>query len=267
MTTGRNIRAIKYHRDKNELAPLNSLLHCILNGGYNVESKQFYITEQDLAGWHRKEFESLTLILVVDVSKSTWPLIKVFKEILSSLTTYFTRHNDRIGLISLQGRQAKIFNHPTHNIRVVARGLGNLRFHGLTPLADGLLKSLQMAKTEQSKNTGSRSVVILLSDCYPEPVAKGCENLFEDPAYKKSITASMLFKKERITFLVINPVFEAEQAKYPGEILSEKIALAGGGKLIKLIRPQGKQDLPPSNDELHSILNNIESSLKQHKFS
>lgn len=263
MTTGRNIRVLKYQKDKNRLAPLHTILHSMLHGGYDIQSKKFTITEQDLVGWHRKEFESLTLILVVDVSKSTWPLIHVFKEILSSLTTYFTRHNDRIGLISLQGTQAKIFNHPTHNIRVVARGLGNLRFHGLTPLADGLLKALQMAKTEQNKNTGSQSVVILLSDCYPEPVAKGCADLFEDNAYKKSIAASMLFKKEKITLLVINPMFEAEQAKYPGEILSETIAKTGSGKLIKLIRPQGKQDLPPSKDELHAILHDIESSLKQ----
>ncbi len=262
LNTGRNIRTIKYNKGKNSLAPVPTIVKSILNNGYNISNKRLKITDNDLVGWHRTEYESLTLVLLVDVSKSTWPFIEVFKEILQSLTAYFVRHNDRVGMISLQGLQARIFNHPTHNVRVVARGLGKLKFHGETPLADGLQKSLNMAKIERTKNPGSKCLVILLSDCYPEPVARGCDNLFEDPAYKESLNSASIYKKEDVTLLVINPMFETEDAKLPGEVLAEKIVKASGGKLIKLIRPHNRRHLRPTRDEMDKILRGIETSMK-----
>jgi Mg-chelatase subunit ChlD len=201
------------------------------------------------------------LILLVDVSQSTWPFIKVFREILRSLTSYFNKHNDRVGLISLQGTQAAIYSHPTHNFRVVARGLGRLRIHGETPLADGLRKSLHMAKLEKGKNPGSRGIVILLSDCYPEPITPGYEDRFDDPVYKEAVNAAVPFKRARITLLVINPAFTTETAKYPGELLSKKISQASGGRLIKLYRPKHRRHVPPSKKEIDHILKGVEDSL------
>lgn len=219
------------------------------------------MVEDDLMGWHRTEYESLTLILLVDVSKSTWLFIEVFKEILGSLTGYFHKHNDRVGLISLQGLQAKIYNHPTHNFRVVARGLSRLKFHGETPIADGLLKSLNMARLERNKNPGSKSIVILLSDCYPEPLTRGCEHVFEDPAYRNSLNAAGTYRKAGLMLLVINPAFESEVATRPGELLADKLVKAAGGKLIKLLRPPDRRHARPSREEMDRILQGIESTL------
>lgn len=243
------------------LAPLQTVLNSIANGNYDLRSGELKIQDQDFVGWNRLEYESLTLILLVDISKSTWAFVNVFKEILSSLTGYFNRHNDRVGLIALQGEQARVYNYPTHNFRVVARGLGKLRFHGMTPLADGLYKSLNMAKLERGKNPGSRSVVILLSDCYPEPVTPDYEDVLEAPEYKNAVSIARTYKKSNTMLLVINPTFTSEEGRLPGEVLSKRIVRASGGKLVKLYRPRDTRHDPPSKKEIGKILSGIEEAV------
>lgn len=263
LTTGRYTRIIKYEKGQTKLAVLNTVLDAIASGNYDLTKRSFHIAAENMRGWTRREYESLTLILLVDVSKSTWAFIKVFKEILSSLTDYFNRHNDRVGLISLQGMQAKIYSHPTHNFRVVARGLSRLKFHGETPIADGLYSALNMARLEKNKNPGSRSIVILLSDCFPEPLTLGSSDVMNDPAYRNSLNAAAQYKKEKITLLVINPAFIGEEAELPGEILSQNIARAAGGKLIKLHREKERRHAKLSTREIEIIIKGIEDSLSR----
>ncbi|MCP4580729.1 MAG: VWA domain-containing protein [candidate division Zixibacteria bacterium] len=263
LTTGRNTRIVKYVQGKNNLAPFETVLNSISNGNYDLKSKKLTITNGDILGWTRQEYESLTLILLVDVSKSTWPFIKTFKEILRSLTGYFDKHNDRVGLVSLQGLQAKIYSHPTNNFRVVARGLSKLKFHGETPIADGLYKSLSMARLENSKNPGSKSIVVLLSDCYPEPLTPGCSNIFDDPAYRNSINAAAQYRKGNTMLLVINPAFDPNESNLPGETLSENMAEVSGGKLIKLFRSKDERYAKPSRKEIEIIVKGVEESLLQ----
>ena len=264
LTTGRNARIVKYTGGKSKLAPLRTVLNSVSNGNYNLKLRKLNITDEDMLAWTRLEYESLTLILLIDVSKSTWPFIKVFKEILKSLTGYFNKHNDRVGLISLQGLQAKIYSHPTHNFRVVARGLSKLKFHGETPLADGLYKSLNMARLEKNKNPGSKSIVILLSDCYPEPVTPGCTNIFDDPAYRDSVNAAVQYKKGNIMLLLINPAFESQEARLPGEVLSKNMVEVSGGGLIRLCRTKDKRYAKPSRREIEIIMKGVEDSLSQY---
>jgi Mg-chelatase subunit ChlD len=262
-TTGRYTRIVKYRKGESRLAILHTLLKAASNGHYNLNTKRFAIIDEDMMGWTRREYESLTLILLVDVSKSTWAFIKVFKEILRSLTDYFHKHNDRVGLISLQGLQAKIYSHPTHNFRVVARGLSLLKFHGETPIADGLQSALNMARLEKGKNPGSRSIVILLSDCFPEPLVRGSSDVMDDPAYRNCLTAASRYKKEKVMLLVINPAFIGEEAELPGELLSQKIADASGGRLIKLHREKERRHAKLSPKEVEIIIKGIEDSLSR----
>jgi Mg-chelatase subunit ChlD len=265
LTTGRNTRVVKYARGKNSLAPMKTILNAVADGNYNINRKIFRITNNDMLGWKRREFESLTLILLVDISKSTKPFIKVFQEILTSLTGYFNKFNDRVGLISLQGMQSQIYSHPTHNFRVVARGLTRLTFHGETPIADGLVKSLSMARLERSKNPGSRSIVILLSDCYPEPLTPGSRNVLDDPAYRNSINAASLYRKARVMLLVINPAFTTEEGKLPGEILAQDLVKVSRGKLIKLCRGKDRMHTTPTQKEIQIILKGVEDSFTAKK--
>jgi len=240
------------------------MIRALYRGKYDLARKRFSIEESDFAGWQRIERENLTMVMVIDVSNSTYPYVRVFADILNSLTEYFKMtKQDRIGLISLQGTQAKIMNHPTYNYRIVTGSLLKLKVHGETPLADGLLKARAMVRLEQYRKPGSKNLVMLLSDCYPEPLTGLCEDLFDEPAYRDAIRAAGLFRKERISLLVISPTFGApdHQRLTPGERLAQRIAQEGRGKLITLHRAKGTLDdayAAPSSAEIRTIIHGIE---------
>ncbi len=258
------MRAVRYRKGENIIAPFYTVLGALNRGKYDLESGIFSIGEDDFAGWQRLERENLTMVMVVDVSNSTYPFVKVFADILSSLTEYFKMtKQDRIGLISLQGTQAKVMNHPTFNYRIVTGNLLKLKVHGETPIADGLLKARAMVRLEQYRKPGSKNLVLLLSDCYPEPLTGLYEDIFDEPAYRDAIRAAAFFRKERISLLVINPIFGRtdDQKLSPGERLAQRIVHEADGKLIALQRARRTLEdayAAPSRAEIRMIIHGIE---------
>lgn len=265
--SGRNIKTVRFKTGENSLAPLQTVVNSLGNGKYSLEQRKFSIVPADFVGWEKLERQSMTLILLVDVSRSTFPFIRIFAEILESLTGYFKLHQDRIGLISLQGMQAKILNHPTHNYRVVTKSLMSLKVQGDSPLADGLQKALAMVRLEKFRKPGSANLVILLSDGYPEPLTGHCPNIFDEPAYRETVRAAALYRKQAVSLLMINPSFRhtEEEKLTPGEKLSAIIARESRGRLIKLFREpalgSGDHYYPPTRSEIRQILNGIEGMM------
>jgi Mg-chelatase subunit ChlD len=212
-----------------------------------------------LRGWEKTERESLTLILLVDMSRSTKRYVQAFAIILRSLAGHFQRNRDRMGLVAIQGRQATVVHHPTHNYRIVTRHLTRLAFRGETPLADGLRKALVVARLERFKNPGSQSLVVLLSDCCPEPLKPG-PDAFEQPSYREAQAAARLFRKERIHLLILLPSPERPQQsdlRSPrlGERLGESVAALAGGRLIRLTGGESR----PMKKETERILGTIDA--------
>jgi magnesium chelatase subunit D len=261
---GRGIRAVGYKKGENLIAPFYTVVRALYRGHYDRAKRVFSIKDADFAGWQRLERESLTMVMVVDVSNSTYPYVRVFADILKNLTEYFRMtKQDRIGLISLQGAQAKIMNHPTCNYQIVTGNLLKLKVQGETPLADGLLKARAMVRLEQYRKPGSRNLVMLLSDCYPEPLTGMYEDLLDEPAYRDAVRAATFYRKERISLLVINPRSRTtlQERASPGERLAQRIVEEGGGKLITLQRSAGTIDdayTTSSSAEIRMIIHGIE---------
>ncbi|MBI5805448.1 VWA domain-containing protein [candidate division TA06 bacterium] len=270
--SGRNVKAVRYQPGENTLAPVQTIIEAAGKGRYQLNSRRFSIGGRDLVGWEKAERQSLTLVLLADVSHSTHPYINVMAEIIRSLTGYFRMHKDRIGLISLSGAQARILNHPTHNYQVVTKSLLSLAVHGQTPLADGMQKALAMIRLQKHRSLGSSSLVIALTDCYPEPLTHHYPDPFDEPAYRESVRAAKLFRKDKVPLLVINPSFKHREEKdyFPGEKLSAAIERESGGRLIKLYRdveiaqtqPQG---IPPSQKDILRIITGVEDMLGNRK--
>jgi Mg-chelatase subunit ChlD len=260
---GRNIRLVPYRPAKNLLAPLSTVLEAF-RSGRRWNPGQPFVRRDDLLGWAKAERESLTLVLLVDVSRSTIGYLPVFAELLRSLAGHFQRNRDRMGLVSLQGRQASVLHHPTHNYRIVTRHLAKLRFHGETPLADGLQKTLTMARLERFKNPGSQSLVVLLSDCFPEPIPPGHADLFDSPAYRDARGAAALYRREKVQLLVLlaAPDRSASMQSHepsPGERLGEAIAAASAGRLLRL--PQTGDGHVPRG-QIDRVLGAIEAMVR-----
>lgn len=267
--SGRNIKPVKYQPGENALSAMLTVLRAAGTGRYSLATGRFRIEDEDLMGWEKLERQSLTLVLVVDASTSTYPFINVFAQILNSLTGHFRRHQDRIGLVSLCGHQAAVLNHPTHNYRVVSRNLRRIMVQGMTPLADGLEKSLAMIRLERQRKPGSRNLAVLLSDCYPEPLTHRHDDVFDEPAYRRSLAAAAHFRQQKVSLLVINPSFKntEEMGFLPGERLSAALARESGGRLIKIFRDEFAPGTvnrlygPPSKREIQLILSGVEGML------
>ncbi len=264
-TTGRNIRAVPYKRGRHALAPVPTLINAASAGHYDVDTGRLAIRSVDYRGWERSECESLTLILLVDVSSSTLPYRDILARNLKRLREYFIRHNDRIALIALQGSQGRILNHPTRNHRIVIRNLAGMTIQGQTPLADGLLKALDVARLERMRKPASRSVVVLLSDCFPEPISGTCADFMQESAYQRSLRAASLYRKNRISLLVVDPMPRSKGAgSTPGKRLCHLIVEKSGGKLVELSTTVGayggKNYLRSEVQDADRILYSIEAA-------
>jgi Mg-chelatase subunit ChlD len=267
--SGRNVKSVRYQPGENVLSALLTVLRAAGSGRYCLATGKYRIGDGDLMGWEKLERQSLTLVLAVDASASTHPFINIFAEILNSLTGHFRRHQDRIGLVSLHGRSALVLNHPTHNYRVVSRNLRRMKIQGMTPLADGLEKALAVIRLERQRKPGSRNLAVLLSDCYPEPLTHQYTEIFDEPAYRRSLQAAAHFRQQRVSLLVINPSFKhSDQSQFlPGERLSAALARESRGRLIKIFRNEFAPDAftraysPPSRREIERILSGVEGML------
>ena len=260
-TTGRNIRLAPYRPAENLLAPLPTVLEAVRNQRPRAGSR-LRIERADLRGWSKAERESLTLILLVDVSRSTVHYVGVFAELLRSLASHFQRNRDRMGLVSIQGRQAVVLHHPTHNYRIVTRHLARLTFRGETPLGDGLQKALTVGRMERFKNPGSQSLVMLLSDCCPEPILPGEIDPFDQPAYRDARVAAAHYARDAVQLLVLQvtpppaPLAGQRRGPTPGDRLAEALVAASRGRLLRLPH---REDGRLSRRQLDRVLVAVES--------
>lgn len=272
---GRKLRLVPYQPGRYSLATYETILHALLRSGRPDPGERLKIQPIDFLGWERQIQESLTLVLAVDVSRSTLSFKEMFARIIRSLSAHFNRHRDRIGLISVSGEQAVILNHPSRNHRVVAKSILQLNISGETPLGDGLVKSLEMVKMERTRNPGSKPVVILLSDCFPEPITHKTEDILDEPMYIRVVSAAEQFRRRRVSLLVINPsyrdenavnVLEREHQQTPGERLTDRIIQRSGGHLIKLRTQDNKTMLHQTTHvvredrQIQDILASIEAA-------
>jgi hypothetical protein len=109
-------------------------------------------------------------------------------------------------------------------------------------------------------------LVIALTDCYPEPLTLHSPDPFDEPAYRESVRAAKLFRKDKVPLLLINPTFSHHQEKdyFPGEKLSAAIERESGGRLIKLYRnmefaqTQPSQGIPPSHRDILRLISGVE---------
>ena len=228
---GRNFRSTDYEKGVTPIALYQTIRNAMMKQGTISEG----IEQPNIMGWEKMEKESMTLIFLIDVSNSTYPYISIFTDVLKTSVKHFTKNRDRIGLISLQGAQARIINYPTHNYRIIIKGLKNLTVHGETPLGDGIGKAITMAKTEKYKNPDANPMIVMLSDCYPEPVTNQYNDMLDEPIYRDAMNKSEHIKKTDVKFLLIKPMhYKEEENNMPGIRLAEEIIRRSGGRMMKL---------------------------------
>ena len=176
-----------------------------------AEQLAIQVELQDLRTNVRMYKTPITILLVLDLSESMVYHLRTIAEAVFSLHRKAYRYRDRVGLIVLQGERARIVFHPTTNINIVARKITELKAGGSTPLADGLLKAIQILTQELRRNPHTIPIVVLVSDGLAnvplkQPLNMSLREKIPAPAQADVIAATQMLARKNIPVVVVNPV-------------------------------------------------------------
>ncbi len=214
------------------IALIPTILSTIISkGNLNIE-------REDFMKWVYKKYPAMSMVIILDSSSSVKMFLKPISKVLRSIYGVAKIMKDRIGLVVMRDKHAETVLHPTSNLNLLIRHIENVEIKGRTPLAQSLAKAFNILKQEREKNKGSNSMIMLISDCFPEPLEFSPEEPFKDPAYISVIKISKILRRYRIPVIVLNPYhYESREGVLaPGTKLAMMIAQLTGGKYIKISR-------------------------------
>jgi len=186
----------------------------------------------------------MTMVFVIDLSKSMMFSIEEAKEAILKLHQDAYRYRDKVGIVGLKDTGAVVVQHPITNLRVVANKLLRLGVSGFTPLAAGMLKAWEVLKEAKRRDSSTIPVMVIITDGEANvPLKRSLttseirtfdmlELAFhrqEDSAVMDVMTVSELIKKEGIYTVVINtnPVLAGPSTS--GFLVTEIIAKITNG--------------------------------------
>ena len=212
---------------RGDIALIPTIISAILRG--KKKDSGISVSKQDIRVKIRAARARALVVIVLDVSQSMRRFIRGLVKILEKLYQSAWRKRDKVALVACGGEKAKIIHFPTNNIRVIAHSIMQLKLGGRTPLADGLLKALQIVKLEKLRNPGIIPIVLLISDGLANiplervinPILR---NELDSEAQADLIGAAQLLKKAGISLIVLN-TFDIEEKMDSSRLLSPTMLL------------------------------------------
>ncbi len=200
----------------------------------------------------------MTIVFVIDISKSMLFNIDEVKEAILKLHSDAYRFRDRVGIVALKGTGAVIIQHPITNLRVVANKLLGLRVSGFTPLAAGMLKAWEVLKEAKRRDRSTIPVMVVITDGNANvPLKRKLQTgeirefdplglaffKFEDLAVEDVMSISSMIRKEGIYTVVVNtnPAIGGPQAS--GYLITRIIASITKGSHHEVGRYRSKEKL------------------------
>ncbi len=232
---GRPIRVSSKPAFGTRLATVSTLMAAIKNGHYSLASKHFAISTSDFRYPVYSRDVAYNIMLVLDVSNSIKWVLPHVEKIISLISANATRSRDKLGLITFKDEVAQVLHYPTMNIRQVIGTINTFEASGFTPLGDGLVLARQVLGKERFRIPGMKNMIMLISDCFPEPIEGGHENLLDEPCYQKVIRAAREIHNQNIRFLVLNPAPPAKDENNTwGRRLAKTIATGEQARYVEL---------------------------------
>jgi magnesium chelatase subunit D len=182
------------------------------------------IENQDLREKLRARKVSSVIVFVVDASGSMAAMrgMSMAKKAVMELLKDSYQKRDKVSFIAVAGEKAQVLLAPTSSVHLAMKHLKELPTGGRTSLSDGLLKGLQVLKTEQWKNRNIVPVMVLVSD------GKGNVPIGTD-VKKELISLSAEIRKHNIRLVVIDTNDSFLDHGY-----NREIAEAGSGQYYRL---------------------------------
>jgi len=186
----------------------------------------------------------MTIVMVIDVSKSMMYNIEQVKEAILKLHGDAYRYRDQVGIVALKGTNAVVVQHPITNLRVVANKLLKLHISGFTPLAAGMFKAWEVLEEAKRRDKSTIPVMVIVTDGNANiPLRRSLQTgevrtfdpldaaffKYEDLAINDVISVSEMIKKEGIYTVVVNtnPVLMGWQSS--GLLVTKMIAKITNG--------------------------------------
>ena len=167
------------------------------------------------------------IMLVLDTSKSIMWVVQHIEKFLSHIVSQISNSEDKLGLITFNNDLAKIYHYPTANIRQVIGTINKLEPKGSTPLGKGLSLATRVFSKERYRILGVKNIIILISDCFPEPLEGGHKDLLEEPSYKDVISATEKIKREKIELIIINPsIYKSDKNSWNKKLIKKVINIS-----------------------------------------
>ena len=159
------------------------------------------------------------------------------EKIISMLTAQASAAKDKLGLIVFQDDRAQILHYPTINVRHVIGSINTLSPKGKTPLASGLKTALQTLQQSRFQVAGMSNAIVLLSDCFPEPITGEYKDQLDEPAAQAILHECDKIAAADIKFLIISPTIQGikNYEKHLGFRLGKLAAKRACGQHLSLM--------------------------------
>lgn len=212
----------------------------------------------------------MTIVFVLDLSESMLSYINDIKEALLKLHNDAYRFRDKVGLVAFKEMGAVVAHHPTTNLKLVSNTLLRLGMNGYTPLADGMLKALDVLKEAKRTDLSTIPAMVVITDGETNvPFKKDLQTgeireinpidaaffKYEEEAIKDVTTISEMIKREDIYTVVINMTpASIGPSGSSGATTTRMIASITGGMYYESSGNIGKQKEPSSGEISEAIL-------------
>ena len=243
------------NRHYNErLAIYQTVRAAICDGAFSRKPFGIQISDRHFRYPVHQSKQSFNIMLVLDASNSVRWILKYIEKIITMLTAQASAAKDKLGLIVFQEDRAQIMHYPTCNIRHVIGTINTLAPKGKTPLADGIKLALQTLEHSRFQVTGMSNAIVLLSDCFPEPITGEYEDQLEEPACQDILSVCDRIASAKIKFLIINPGINGTKGyqKHLGYRLGTLAAERAEGSFLNLMADIKRTRDPNDRDYVFS---------------
>lgn len=229
----------------NELHLVASLIEGIRSG--HITKEKIVLKQSDLRETRRIARAKASIIFVLDLSASMEDAISAVRSSIESLHHVAYQHRDRVSVIACKNDGAYIVQHPTTTLTRVERAINQLGVSGLTPLASGVLRAIDIIKQEKSRDPGIIPIIVLVTDggtCVPlkHDLATGEERVIKSDdifsgravklAVKDFIQCAMLLKKENPEIIIVKPITKPSFSSNHGFRALTLFQKVVGGKIV-----------------------------------
>jgi len=195
----------------------------------------------------------MTMVFVIDLSKSMLFSIEEAKEAILKLHQDAYRYRDKVGIVGLKDTGAVVVQHPITNLRVVANKLLRLRVSGFTPLAAGMQKAWEVLKEAKRRDSSTIPVMVIITDGETNvPLKRSLATSeirafkpvdiaffkHEDEAVRDVMSVSEMIKKEGIYTITVNT-----NPALAGSLVTELIAKITNGTHHEVAKYADKEKL------------------------